>query len=89
MFQAMASKSLLIAEECQQLNSLLQPYIEYLPFNCGNELELCLKVLKNETDLCELIANNARKKFDKNHSPVAVWGNIFEKVQDFDTDREK
>ena len=88
MFQAMASKSLLVAEECQQLNSLLRPYIEYLPFNSGNELELCLKVINNESGLCESIVNNARKKFDEEHSPMAVWEKIFEKVQDLDTQRK-
>ncbi|MDC3067737.1 glycosyltransferase [Paracoccaceae bacterium] len=80
MFQAMASESTLIAEECNALNKLLKPFIEYLPFRNGVELKYALILLKEEPMLCKSIAVNGRLKFWKHHSPEKVWNKILQKA---------
>lgn len=82
MFQAMASETLLMAEECVALNKLLKPFVEYLPFRNGIELEYALTLLRDEPDLCKKIASEGFSKFKSNHSPNIVWNYIlnFNKV---------
>ena len=82
MFQAMASETLLMAEECAALNKLLKPFVEYLPFRNGIELEYALTLLRDEPDLCKKIASEGFSKFKSNHSPNIGWNYIlnFNKV---------
>ena len=84
MFQAMAAESVLIAEECNALNKLLKPFVEYLPFRNGIELKYALILLREEPDLCKSIATHGLRKFQEHHSPQKIWPQIIHKAKLYD-----
>lgn len=81
MFQALASASMLVAEECSALNKILKPFVEYLPFRNGGELIYALTLIRDEPKLCDLIAKNGARKFKECHNPQKIWNEIFRKAK--------